>query len=115
MNFARERSSNTGNNGKMARIPSAGRRAATLRHGLGVLGTAFQEFVDVSAGIEQLVGDHDGSHQHQPLVADIAVIARQFFEFAGQILADLLKALNLVLATCETIAPPVEVDRNVSQ
>lgn len=78
--------------------------------GFCFLGRAFQKLVDVGSGIEQLVRDRQSGHQHQPLVADVAVLAHQLFELGRQILRDFFEPMNFVIATRKAIAAPVEID-----
>ena len=73
-----------------------------------------QKLVDIGAGVEKLVGDDQGGHQHQPFVADVAMLARQRFKLASQIFCDFFEARGFVIATRETIAAAIEVYCNVS-
>lgn len=82
--------------------------------GFCFLGGAFQKLVDVGAGVEQLVRDRQRGHQHQPLVADVAMLVHQPFELSRQIFRDFFEPLNFVIATCKAIRAPIEIDCNVS-
>ena len=73
-----------------------------------------QKLVNIGAGVEKLVGDDQGGHQHQPFVADVAMLARQRFKLASQIFCDFFEARGFVIATRETIAAAIEVYCNVS-
>ncbi len=87
----------------------------TRRDGLSFFCAPLQKVVDVCARIKQLVSDHQRSHKHQTLIADVAMLPRKLFKLGRQIFADFFEPLNLVLTAGEPKAPPVEVDRNVSQ
>ncbi len=54
-----------------------------------------EQLVDVGAGIEKLVRNHQGGHQDQPFVANGAVLLHQAIELDVEIVGDLCRADEL--------------------